>query len=124
MPKIDSINSYYSRPNTKLIATDPKPFFLIILIHRHNASNPIYFLFGEWCGSGYLLHKYIISWFLLVCEEVLNGFCNSLVVRGVNFSLDIIEKELISFCLDVKGKEKHLVGKFVSSSFLVLEENY
>nr|XP_019593868.1 PREDICTED: cerebral dopamine neurotrophic factor [Rhinolophus sinicus] len=43
-----------------------------------------------------------------VCEEFLNRFYNSLIARGVNFSLDTIEKELISFCLSVKGKENRL----------------
>ncbi|XP_008585460.1 PREDICTED: cerebral dopamine neurotrophic factor [Galeopterus variegatus] len=43
-----------------------------------------------------------------VCKEFLSRFYNSLVARGVNFSLDTIEKELISFCLDVKGKENRL----------------
>uniref|UniRef100_A0A8C9ACU1 Cerebral dopamine neurotrophic factor n=1 Tax=Prolemur simus TaxID=1328070 RepID=A0A8C9ACU1_PROSS len=43
-----------------------------------------------------------------VCKEFLNRFYNSLVDRGVNFSLDTIEKELISFCLDAKGKENRL----------------
>ncbi|XP_059859766.1 cerebral dopamine neurotrophic factor [Delphinus delphis] len=43
-----------------------------------------------------------------VCQEFLNRFYNSLIARGVNFSLDTIEKELISFCLDVKGKENRL----------------
>lgn len=43
-----------------------------------------------------------------VCEEFLNRFYNSLIARGINFSLDTIEKELISFCLDVKGKENRL----------------
>ncbi|MBW02551.1 Cerebral dopamine neurotrophic factor, partial [Eschrichtius robustus] len=42
------------------------------------------------------------------CQEFLNRFYNSLIARGVNFSLDTIEKELISFCLDVKGKENRL----------------
>ncbi|VFV25295.1 Hypothetical predicted protein [Lynx pardinus] len=43
-----------------------------------------------------------------VCKEFLNRFYNSLIARGVNFSLDTIEKELVSFCLDVKGKENRL----------------
>ncbi|XP_066240744.1 cerebral dopamine neurotrophic factor [Saccopteryx leptura] len=43
-----------------------------------------------------------------VCEEFLNRFYNSLIDRGINFSLDAIEKELISFCLGVKGKENRL----------------
>lgn len=62
-----------------------------------------------YCGSGYLVYKYIISFFFLVCEEFLNRFYNSLVARGIVFSLDTIEKELISFCLGVKGKENRLV---------------
>ncbi|XP_075408462.1 cerebral dopamine neurotrophic factor [Tenrec ecaudatus] len=43
-----------------------------------------------------------------VCEEFLNRFYNNLVAKGVHFSLDTIEKELISFCVDVKGKENRL----------------
>uniref|UniRef100_A0A8C6D3J4 Cerebral dopamine neurotrophic factor n=1 Tax=Moschus moschiferus TaxID=68415 RepID=A0A8C6D3J4_MOSMO len=43
-----------------------------------------------------------------VCQEFLSRFYNSLIARGVNFSLDTIEKELINFCLDVKGKENRL----------------
>ncbi|XP_003786848.1 cerebral dopamine neurotrophic factor [Otolemur garnettii] len=43
-----------------------------------------------------------------VCKEFLNRFYSSLIDRGVNFSLDTIEKELISFCLDAKGKENRL----------------
>ncbi|XP_006765375.1 PREDICTED: cerebral dopamine neurotrophic factor [Myotis davidii] len=43
-----------------------------------------------------------------VCEEFLNRFYNSLIARGINFSLDTIEKELVSFCLGVKGKENRL----------------
>uniref|UniRef100_A0A3Q2HST8 Cerebral dopamine neurotrophic factor n=1 Tax=Equus caballus TaxID=9796 RepID=A0A3Q2HST8_HORSE len=43
-----------------------------------------------------------------VCKEFLNRFYNSLITRGVSFSLDTIEKELIDFCLDVKGKEHRL----------------
>ncbi|KAM5235382.1 cerebral dopamine neurotrophic factor [Ctenodactylus gundi] len=43
-----------------------------------------------------------------VCKEFLNRFYNSLIARGVAFSLDTIEKELISFCLDAKGKENRL----------------
>lgn len=80
----------------------------------HNALNHTYF-FIWWekhihrCGSGDIVHKYIIHLFLLVCQEFLNRFYNSLIARGVNFSLDTIEKELISFCLDVKGKENRLV---------------
>ncbi|XP_055449906.1 cerebral dopamine neurotrophic factor [Psammomys obesus] len=43
-----------------------------------------------------------------VCKEFLNRFYNSLLTRGADFSVDTIEKELISFCLDVKGKESRL----------------
>uniref|UniRef100_A0A250XVR8 Cerebral dopamine neurotrophic factor n=1 Tax=Castor canadensis TaxID=51338 RepID=A0A250XVR8_CASCN len=43
-----------------------------------------------------------------VCKEFLNRFYNSLIAREVNFSVDTIEKELISFCLDAKGKENRL----------------
>uniref|UniRef100_A0A9L0J3U6 Cerebral dopamine neurotrophic factor n=1 Tax=Equus asinus TaxID=9793 RepID=A0A9L0J3U6_EQUAS len=43
-----------------------------------------------------------------ICKEFLNRFYNSLITRGVSFSLDTIEKELIDFCLDVKGKEHRL----------------
>ncbi|XP_002717486.2 cerebral dopamine neurotrophic factor isoform X1 [Oryctolagus cuniculus] len=43
-----------------------------------------------------------------VCKEFLDRFYNSLIARGVHFSLEIIEKELISFCLDAKGKENRL----------------
>ncbi|KAG8515913.1 Cerebral dopamine neurotrophic factor, partial [Galemys pyrenaicus] len=43
-----------------------------------------------------------------VCKEFLSRFYNSLIARGVHFSLDTIEKELIDFCLDVKGKENRL----------------
>uniref|UniRef100_A0AAA9S0E4 Cerebral dopamine neurotrophic factor n=1 Tax=Bos taurus TaxID=9913 RepID=A0AAA9S0E4_BOVIN len=43
-----------------------------------------------------------------LCQEFLSRFYNSLIARGVNFSLDTIEKELINFCLDVKGKENRL----------------
>uniref|UniRef100_A0A8C9PA96 Cerebral dopamine neurotrophic factor n=1 Tax=Spermophilus dauricus TaxID=99837 RepID=A0A8C9PA96_SPEDA len=49
-----------------------------------------------------------ISSFLLVCQEFLNRFYNYLTAKGVHFSLDTIEKELISFCLDTKGKENRL----------------
>uniref|UniRef100_G3SY45 Cerebral dopamine neurotrophic factor n=1 Tax=Loxodonta africana TaxID=9785 RepID=G3SY45_LOXAF len=56
----------------------------------------------------YTVNTYIISLLLLVCIEFLNRFYNFLIAKGVNFSLDIIEKELISFCLDVKGKENRL----------------
>ncbi|KFO25657.1 Cerebral dopamine neurotrophic factor [Fukomys damarensis] len=44
----------------------------------------------------------------LVCTEFLSRFYNSLIARRVTFSLDTIEKELINFCLDVKGKENRL----------------
>ena len=60
-------------------------------------------------GCGDITHKYFISLFLLVCKEFLSRFYNSLIARGVNFSVDTIEKELISLCLDVKGKENRLV---------------
>ncbi|KAM6153889.1 cerebral dopamine neurotrophic factor [Erethizon dorsatum] len=43
-----------------------------------------------------------------VCTEFLNRFYNSLIARGVTFSLETIEKELINFCLDAKGKENRL----------------
>ncbi|KAM6215395.1 cerebral dopamine neurotrophic factor [Rhynchocyon petersi] len=43
-----------------------------------------------------------------VCKEFLNRFYNALIAKGVNFSPDIIEKELINFCSDVKGKENRL----------------
>ncbi|XP_038191483.1 cerebral dopamine neurotrophic factor [Arvicola amphibius] len=43
-----------------------------------------------------------------VCKEFLNRFYNSLLTRGIDFSVDTIEKELISFCLDAKGKENRL----------------
>uniref|UniRef100_A0A4X1VDR1 Family with sequence similarity 107 member B n=1 Tax=Sus scrofa TaxID=9823 RepID=A0A4X1VDR1_PIG len=43
-----------------------------------------------------------------VCKEFLSRFYNSLIARGVSFSVDTIEKELISLCLDVKGKENRL----------------
>ncbi|XP_004641801.1 cerebral dopamine neurotrophic factor [Octodon degus] len=43
-----------------------------------------------------------------VCTEFLSRFYNSLIARGVTFSLDTIEKELINFCLDAKGKENRL----------------
>ncbi|XP_006191656.1 cerebral dopamine neurotrophic factor [Camelus ferus] len=43
-----------------------------------------------------------------VCNEFLSRFYNSLTARGVDFSLETLEKELISFCLDVKGKENRL----------------
>lgn len=43
-----------------------------------------------------------------VCTEFLSRFFNSLIARRVTFSLDTIEKELINFCLDVKGKENRL----------------
>ncbi|XP_004691314.1 PREDICTED: cerebral dopamine neurotrophic factor [Condylura cristata] len=43
-----------------------------------------------------------------VCKEFLSRFYNSLIARGVHFSLDTIEKELMDFCLDVKGKENRL----------------
>lgn len=42
---IDSISLCYSRPSTKLIDTDPKPFLPIIWICCHNALNHT-FLFG------------------------------------------------------------------------------
>ncbi|XP_040611427.1 cerebral dopamine neurotrophic factor isoform X2 [Mesocricetus auratus] len=43
-----------------------------------------------------------------VCKEFLSRFYNSLLTRGIDFSVDTIEKELISFCLDAKGKENRL----------------
>ncbi|XP_015338996.1 cerebral dopamine neurotrophic factor [Marmota marmota marmota] len=43
-----------------------------------------------------------------VCKEFLNRFYNYLIAKGVHFSLDTIENELISFCLDTKGKENRL----------------
>ncbi|XP_052013241.1 cerebral dopamine neurotrophic factor [Apodemus sylvaticus] len=43
-----------------------------------------------------------------VCKEFLNRFYNFLLTRGIEFSADAIEKELISFCLDAKGKENRL----------------
>ncbi|XP_055970667.1 cerebral dopamine neurotrophic factor [Sorex fumeus] len=43
-----------------------------------------------------------------VCTEFLGRFYDSLRARGIDFALDTIEKELISFCLDVKGKENRL----------------
>ncbi|XP_075826587.1 cerebral dopamine neurotrophic factor isoform X1 [Microtus pennsylvanicus] len=43
-----------------------------------------------------------------VCKEFLNRFYNSLLTRGIDFSVDTIEKELITFCLDAKGKENRL----------------
>ncbi|XP_012870097.1 PREDICTED: cerebral dopamine neurotrophic factor [Dipodomys ordii] len=43
-----------------------------------------------------------------VCKEFLNRFYNSLIISEVNFTPDTIEKELISFCLDAKGKENRL----------------
>ncbi|XP_049633788.1 cerebral dopamine neurotrophic factor [Suncus etruscus] len=43
-----------------------------------------------------------------VCTEFLGRFYNSLRAREIDFALDIIEKELISFCLDAKGKENRL----------------
>ncbi|ERE77428.1 cerebral dopamine neurotrophic factor-like protein [Cricetulus griseus] len=43
-----------------------------------------------------------------VCKAFLNRFYNSLLTRGVDFSVDTIEEELASFCLDAKGKESHL----------------
>lgn len=42
---IDSISLCYSRPNTKRIGTDPKPFLLIIWICCHDVLNHT-FLFG------------------------------------------------------------------------------
>uniref|UniRef100_A0ABK0LX56 Cerebral dopamine neurotrophic factor n=1 Tax=Rattus norvegicus TaxID=10116 RepID=A0ABK0LX56_RAT len=43
-----------------------------------------------------------------VCKEFLNRFYNSLLTRGIDFSVDTIEEELISFCADTKGKENRL----------------
>ncbi|XP_052584953.1 cerebral dopamine neurotrophic factor isoform X1 [Peromyscus californicus insignis] len=43
-----------------------------------------------------------------VCKEFLNRFYNSLLTRGIDFSVDTVEKELINFCLDAKGKENRL----------------
>ncbi|XP_048223517.1 cerebral dopamine neurotrophic factor [Perognathus longimembris pacificus] len=43
-----------------------------------------------------------------VCKEFLNRFYNSLIISEVTFTPDTIEKELISFCLDAKGKENRL----------------
>uniref|UniRef100_A0A8C6MU80 Cerebral dopamine neurotrophic factor n=1 Tax=Mus spicilegus TaxID=10103 RepID=A0A8C6MU80_MUSSI len=43
-----------------------------------------------------------------VCKEFLDRFYNSLLSRGVDFSADTIEKELLSFCSDAKGKENRL----------------
>ncbi|XP_078306670.1 cerebral dopamine neurotrophic factor-like [Panthera onca] len=50
----------------------------------------------------------IVQFGVSLCKEFLNRFYNSLIARGVSFSLDTIEKELVSFCLDVKGKENRL----------------
>ncbi|XP_051007278.1 cerebral dopamine neurotrophic factor [Acomys russatus] len=43
-----------------------------------------------------------------VCKEFLNRFYNSLLTRGIDFSVDTIQKELINFCLDTRGKENRL----------------
>nr|XP_048316946.1 cerebral dopamine neurotrophic factor [Myodes glareolus] len=43
-----------------------------------------------------------------VCKEFLSRFYNSLLTRGIDFAVDTIEKELIRFCLDAKGKENRL----------------
>nr|XP_004662423.1 cerebral dopamine neurotrophic factor [Jaculus jaculus] len=43
-----------------------------------------------------------------VCKGFLNRFYNSLIAKDVRFTLDVIEKELIGFCLDAKGKEHRL----------------
>uniref|UniRef100_A0ABK0LFE8 Cerebral dopamine neurotrophic factor n=1 Tax=Rattus norvegicus TaxID=10116 RepID=A0ABK0LFE8_RAT len=43
-----------------------------------------------------------------LCKEFLNRFYNSLLTRGIDFSVDTIEEELISFCADTKGKENRL----------------
>ncbi|XP_076428837.1 cerebral dopamine neurotrophic factor isoform X1 [Peromyscus maniculatus bairdii] len=43
-----------------------------------------------------------------VCKEFLNRFYNSLLTRGIDFSVNTIEKELINFCMDAKGKENRL----------------
>uniref|UniRef100_A0ABK0L678 Cerebral dopamine neurotrophic factor n=1 Tax=Rattus norvegicus TaxID=10116 RepID=A0ABK0L678_RAT len=45
---------------------------------------------------------------VMVCKEFLNRFYNSLLTRGIDFSVDTIEEELISFCADTKGKENRL----------------
>ncbi|KAK7823876.1 hypothetical protein U0070_020547 [Myodes glareolus] len=44
-----------------------------------------------------------------VCKEFLSRFYNSLLTRGIDFAVDTIEKELIRFCLDAKGKENRLI---------------
>ncbi|XP_074124671.1 cerebral dopamine neurotrophic factor [Sminthopsis crassicaudata] len=43
-----------------------------------------------------------------VCKEFLERFYISLIAKGVDFSQEIIENELISSCLDSKGKENRL----------------
>ncbi|XP_072509356.1 cerebral dopamine neurotrophic factor [Notamacropus eugenii] len=43
-----------------------------------------------------------------VCKEFLERFYSSLIAKGVDFSQETIENELISICLDSKGKENRL----------------
>ncbi|XP_027694317.1 cerebral dopamine neurotrophic factor [Vombatus ursinus] len=43
-----------------------------------------------------------------VCKEFLERFYSSLITKGVDFSQETIENELISICLDSKGKENRL----------------
>ncbi|XP_028620799.1 cerebral dopamine neurotrophic factor [Grammomys surdaster] len=60
-----------------------------------------------------------------VCREFLNRFYNSLLTRGADFSVDSIEKELLSFCLDAKGKENRLcyyLGATTDSATKILGE--
>lgn len=80
------------------------------------ATSPESFLyiFTWWVSSGINVVKVELcnrpkSLFLPVCKEFLNRFYNSLLTRGIDFSVDAIEEELISFCVDTKGKENRLV---------------
>ncbi|XP_043823776.1 cerebral dopamine neurotrophic factor [Dromiciops gliroides] len=43
-----------------------------------------------------------------VCKEFLERFYSFLIAKGVDFSQETIENELISICLDSKGKENRL----------------
>ncbi|XP_044534058.1 cerebral dopamine neurotrophic factor [Gracilinanus agilis] len=43
-----------------------------------------------------------------VCKEFLERFYRSLIAKGVDFSQETIENELMSICLDAKGKENRL----------------
>ncbi|XP_031215393.1 cerebral dopamine neurotrophic factor [Mastomys coucha] len=60
-----------------------------------------------------------------VCKEFLNRLYNSVLTRGLDFSVAAIEEELISLCLAAKGKENRLcyyLGATTDSATKILGE--